>query len=121
MCVCVCVCERVMEKDCGVKCCVVCLSVSVLNEVSILNAVNAELDRDPRRLGGLLYDLTFVNVTVKDAQVIQCNISNKHGYNFTNAYINVYSQYPVCSNAVLMADLLDVCQTGVAGCAVTLC
>jgi len=51
-----------------------------------------ELKRDPRRLGGLLYDLTFVNVTTKDAQVIQCNISNKHGYNFTNAYINVYSQ-----------------------------
>jgi len=25
--------------------------------------------------------------------VIQCNISNKHGYIFTNAYINVYSQY----------------------------
>lgn len=51
-----------------------------------------ELKRDPRRLGGLLYDLTFVNVTTKDAQVIQCNISNKHGYNFTNAYINVYSK-----------------------------
>jgi len=40
-----------------------------------------------------LYDLTFLNVTTKDAQVIQCNISNKHGYNYTNAYINVYSQY----------------------------
>jgi len=52
----------------------------------------AALENDERRLGGLLYDLTFVNVTMKDAQVIQCNISNKHGYNFTNAYINVYSQ-----------------------------
>ena len=40
-----------------------------------------------------MYDLTFLNVTTKDAQVIQCNISNKHGYNYTNAYINVYSQY----------------------------
>ena len=63
-----------------------------------MNVINshddvAELDKDERRLGGLLYDLTFINVTTKDAQVIQCNISNKHGYNFTNAYINVYSQY----------------------------
>ena len=48
---------------------------------------------DPRRIGGVLYDLTFVNVTTKDAQVVQCNITNKHGYSFTNAYINVYSQY----------------------------
>jgi len=34
--------------------------------------------------------LTFLNVTINDAQVIQCNISNKHGYNFTNAYMNVH-------------------------------
>lgn len=51
-----------------------------------------ELPKDPRRVGGVLYDLTFINVTKQDAQVIQCNITNKHGYNFTNAYINVYSE-----------------------------
>ena len=51
------------------------------------------MKEDPRRIGGLLYDLTFANVTIKDAKVIQCNISNKHGYNYTNAYINVYSKY----------------------------
>ena len=54
---------------------------------------SAELPKDPRRIGGKLYDLTFVNVTTKYAQVVQCNISNKHGWSFTNAYINVYSQY----------------------------
>ena len=56
------------------------------------------MESDPRRLGGHLHDLTFVNVTVKDTQVIQCNISNKYGYMFTNAYMNVHSQYcPVFS------------------------
>lgn len=53
-----------------------------------------EMKEDPRRIGGLLYDLTFANVTIKDAKVIQCNISNKHGYNYTNAYINVYTEPP---------------------------
>jgi len=61
----------------------------------------AELPRDPRRLGGVLYDLTFVNVTTNDAKVIQCNISNKHGYNFTNAYINVYSEDHLIFTALL--------------------
>jgi len=74
----------------------VCLVVAAL--LNVIDDDNAELERDPRRVGGLLHDLTFMNVTTKDAQVIQCNISNKHGYNFTNAYINVYSQYhPVFS------------------------
>ena len=64
-----------------------------------------ELASNERRLGGLLYDLTFVNVTKDDAQVIQCNISNKHGYNFTNAYINVYSEYhPVFSQCTVLAS-----------------
>ena len=58
----------------------------------LVMSVSVELETDSRRIGGLLYDLTFVNVTIKDAQVVQCNISNKHGYNFTNAYINVYSE-----------------------------
>ena len=48
------------------------------------------MQSDPRRIAGIT-DLTFVNVTTKDAQVIQCNVTNKHGYNFTNAYVNVYS------------------------------
>ena len=52
----------------------------------------AEMEADPRRIGGLLYDLTFVNVTTEDGpKMVQCNITNKHGYNFTEAYLNVYS------------------------------
>jgi len=53
----------------------------------------AELEKDWRRLDGLQYNLTFLNVTMEDAQVIQCNVSNKHDYIFTNAYLNVHSQY----------------------------
>ena len=64
------------------------------------------MKEDPRRIGGLLYDLTFANVTIKDAKVIQCNISNKHGYNYTNAYINVYSKY--CSVFSLIVIVFHV-------------
>lgn len=35
--------------------------------------------------------ITFYNVTKKDAQVIQCNATNKWGYIYTNAYMNVQS------------------------------
>lgn len=30
-----------------------------------------------------------------DLQVIQCNASNRHGYAFNNAYVNVLRQYRV--------------------------
>jgi len=65
-----------------------------------------EMESDPRRLGGLLYDLTFINVTKDDAQVIQCNISNKHGWNYTNAYINVYSEYHPLFSCVVFSTAL---------------
>ena len=65
----------------------------------------AEMEADPRRIGGKLYDLTFVNVTTKDAQVVQCNITNKHGYSFTNAYINVYSQYHLVFSPCIVSTL----------------
>ena len=38
--------------------------------------------------GWLKYD----NVTKSDAQVIQCNASNAHGYIFANAYLNVLGE-----------------------------
>jgi hypothetical protein len=41
-----------------------------------------------RRIIGNHY-LRYVNVTKSDAQVLQCNVSNKHGYIFANAYLNV--------------------------------
>lgn len=33
--------------------------------------------------------VSFRNLTLRDSKVLQCNISNKHGYIFTNTYINV--------------------------------
>ena len=33
--------------------------------------------------------ITFYNMTLEDAQTIQCNATNKHGYIFENAYLNV--------------------------------
>ena len=59
-----------------------------VTEVKTINV--AELENDPHRLVGQ-YDLTFMNVTIEDTQVIQCNISNKHGYIFANAFITVDS------------------------------
>jgi len=54
----------------------------------------AELSVDPRRVVSGLNELTFVNVTTADTQVIQCNVSNKHGYVFANAYLNVHHSQP---------------------------
>ncbi|KAK4473717.1 hypothetical protein MN116_003061 [Schistosoma mekongi] len=34
------------------------------------------------------------NLTIKDSAVIQCNASNKFGYAFTNAYVNVMREAP---------------------------
>ena len=35
--------------------------------------------------------IQIFNVTMDDTQVVQCNITNKHGYDFVNAYVNVIS------------------------------
>ena len=45
----------------------------------------------PERKGRVVSDetLSYTNLTAADSQVIQCNISNKHGYKFANAYLNV--------------------------------
>ena len=37
--------------------------------------------------------MTFHNLTKEDAQVIQCNATNKHGYMYANAYLNVLCEY----------------------------
>ncbi|CAE1307932.1 NRCAM [Acanthosepion pharaonis] len=39
-------------------------------------------------------NLTIVNLIKEDAMTIQCNISNKYGYVFTNAYLNVLEEKP---------------------------
>ena len=38
--------------------------------------------------------LRYKNVTKTDAQVVQCNASNVHGYIFANAYLNVLGEIP---------------------------
>ncbi|XP_064632101.1 neuroglian-like isoform X2 [Lineus longissimus] len=39
-------------------------------------------------------NITYINLTKSDAQVIQCNASNSHGYLYTNAYLNVLAEPP---------------------------
>jgi len=51
-----------------------------------------DLVPDPRRIVDNNY-VHYTNVTKTDAQVLQCNASNKHGYVFANAYLNVLGQY----------------------------
>ena len=46
---------------------------------------------DPRRVVEK-NSVTIMNVTNNDAFVIQCNATNKHGYIWANAYLNVQSQ-----------------------------
>lgn len=54
--------------------------------------VPADLVPDRRRIVANNY-VRYENVTKTDAQVLQCNASNKHGYVFANAYLNVLGQY----------------------------
>jgi len=56
--------------------------------------VMADLTPDRRRVVANNY-VHYMNVTKTDAQVLQCNASNKHGYIFANAFLNVLGQY-VC-------------------------
>ena len=37
--------------------------------------------------------ILYYNVIKEDACVIQCNATNKHGYIFTNAYLNVLCKF----------------------------
>ena len=38
--------------------------------------------------------ILFTNLSKSDAQVLQCNASNKHGYIFKNVYLNVLAEPP---------------------------
>ena len=57
-----------------------------------MKTIISEVPADPRRIAEK-QRLTFLNMTKEDAQVIQCNATNKHGYIFANAYLNVLSKY----------------------------
>ena len=37
--------------------------------------------------------MTFVNLNEDDHLVVQCNATNKHGYIWANAYLNVLCKY----------------------------
>ena len=45
--------------------------------------------------------LTFYNVKKMDSKVIQCNVTNKYGYAFTNAYLNVMGKHIFKSHALV--------------------
>jgi len=48
------------------------------------------------------HKITFFNVTKKDAQVIQCNATNKYGYIYTNAYMNIQIVKPIILDPPVM-------------------
>jgi receptor-type tyrosine-protein phosphatase zeta len=53
----------------------------------------SDIQPDRRRIEGKDY-IRYENVTKTDAVVIQCNASNKHGYIFANAFLNVLAEAP---------------------------
>ena len=48
----------------------------------------AETPSNRRRVVAAEY-IEYYSVTTDDSHVVQCNVSNIHGYLFTNAYLNV--------------------------------
>lgn len=46
--------------------------------------------------------IIYHDVLKEDAAVIQCNATNKHGYIFTNAYLNVLSEEPMITEPPLV-------------------
>jgi len=55
-------------------------------------AVLADMPVDRRRIVANNI-VRYENVTKTDAQVLQCNASNKHGFVFANAYLNIVGRY----------------------------
>ena len=51
----------------------------------------SEVPGDPNRIVEK-NKITFQNVSKDHIQVVQCNATNKHGYIYTNAYLNVLSK-----------------------------
>ncbi|CDS40298.1 neuroglian [Echinococcus multilocularis] len=54
--------------------------------------IERHLDGDNRRLAG--NSLILSNLGMHDSAVFQCNISNQHGFQFVNAYVNVWNSPP---------------------------
>ncbi|KAL5013687.1 hypothetical protein ScPMuIL_007957 [Solemya velum] len=62
--------------------------------VWFINGVRLEDVTDPRIISDRFlkpneYNITLVNLTRDDAMVVQCNATNKHGYIFSDVYLNV--------------------------------
>ncbi|XP_064605046.1 neuroglian-like isoform X2 [Liolophura sinensis] len=72
-------------------------------DVTIDGKPLASIPTNPRRIvnrgaadneDSVYINVTYVNLTKSDTQVIQCNISNTNGYIFTNAYLNILEDPP---------------------------
>jgi receptor-type tyrosine-protein phosphatase zeta len=59
-----------------------------------INGVDITKVPNPKRIQINQNTLYFVNLTTSDAQVVQCNASNPHGYVFYSAYLNVLAIPP---------------------------
>ena len=53
----------------------------------------AEVTLDPERVKADKNKLVFYNVSEFDKMTIQCNSTNKHGYIYENAYLNIQSEF----------------------------
>ncbi|CAH1783792.1 unnamed protein product [Owenia fusiformis] len=70
----------------------------------------SQLEANPYRLvnGG---NMTFINLMKEDTQNIQCNATNKHGYIWADAYLNVLDEKPTIMETpgtVRVAESQDV-------------
>ncbi|ELT99433.1 hypothetical protein CAPTEDRAFT_120325, partial [Capitella teleta] len=82
-----------------------------------INGIAVEnLPRDSRRIV-TQNSITYRNLTSSDAQVIQCNATNKHGYIFANAYLNVLAEAPsfirapdAVTKAAVSQDITLICE-----------
>ena len=65
------------------------------------------------------HELIFHNVNTMDSKVIQCNVTNKHGYIFSNAYLNVTGEsvvFPIFYGWNTKVWLHILCQNPIINC-----
>jgi len=83
-----------------------------LNGIPITN-----VPKDPRRVVEK-NKLTFYNMTKDDAQVVQCNSTNNHGYVWANAYLNVLTEAAIVLEPPLAEEKAAEGQTAMLRCTV---
>lgn len=84
--------ERAENESATFRCAAGGTPVPVINW--FINGVEITKSPNSRRTQPDKNTLHFVKLTTADAQVIQCNASNTHGYVFSNAYLNVLAIPP---------------------------